>query len=125
VTRLEVPYQVVQVEVPIHGRPDSVLAVDAVDSGSVAGLTAGAVLRVRYPPDDPRAALLTDGARTFLTRNRYHYFPIVVGLPLIGILAAWGFRSRRRRTPMPPGARAPGQAIATSMLVISSIGLSG
>jgi hypothetical protein len=102
VRRLAVPYQVLQLLVPVQGRPDSVLAVDAVDSGSVAGLAFGAVLRVRHPEGDPRAALVTEAKRTFVVRNRYHYLPIVVGLPLIGMLAAWGFRDRRRRAAARP-----------------------
>jgi hypothetical protein len=96
-TRLAVPYQVVQLQVPVPGRPDSLLAVDAVDSGSVARLTVGAVLLVRYPTDDAREARLTDGTRTFVVRNRYHFLPAVVGLPLLGMLGGWGFRSRRKR----------------------------
>ena len=96
-TRLAVPYQVVQLQVPAPRQPDSLLAVDAVDSGSVAGLAVGAMLRVRYPKDDARAALLTEGTRTFVVRNRYHYLPAVVVVPLIGMLGAWGFQSRRKR----------------------------
>ena len=49
VRRLAVPYQVIELQVPIRGHPDSVIAVDAVDSGSVAGMAFGAVLRVRHP----------------------------------------------------------------------------
>ena len=96
-TRLAVPYEVVQLQVPFPGRPDSLVAVDAVDSGSVAGLTVGATLPVRYPAADPRGALLTGGMRTFVVRNRYHYLPAVIGVPLLGIVAGWGFRSRRKR----------------------------
>jgi hypothetical protein len=122
-TRLEVPYQVVELQVPVQGRPDSLLAVDAVDSGSVAGLAFGAVLRVRYPADDPRAALLTGGRRTFVARNRYHYLPIVIGLPLIGMLGAWGFRRRRYRSADRSGTGAPARAIATTLLLICVHGL--
>jgi hypothetical protein len=104
IRRLAMPYQVVELLVPVPGRPDSVVAVDAVDSGSVAGLAFGSVLPVRHPPDDPRAAMLTTGARTFLARNRYHLLPAVLGVPLIGMLGAWGFRHRRKR----PGNRAVG-----------------
>ena len=96
-TRLAVPYEVVQLQVPVAGRPDSLLAVDAVDSGSVSGLAVGAMLPVRYPTDDARGALLSEGTRTFIVRNRYHYLPAVVVVPLLGMLAGWGFRSRRKR----------------------------
>jgi hypothetical protein len=69
--------------------------VDAVDSGTVAGLAVGAVLSVRYGSGNARAARLTLGSRTFVQRNRYHYLPIVVGLPLLGMAGAYGFRRRR------------------------------
>ncbi len=124
IRRLAVPYQVIELLVAAPGRPDSVVAVDAVDSGSVAGLTFGAVLPVRHPSDDPRAAMLTTGTRTFLTRNRYHLLPAVLVVPLIGMLGAWGFRHRRRRA----GGRAvgvdPAREVATTVLVISTLGLS-
>jgi hypothetical protein len=93
--RLDQPYQVVELQLPLQGRPDSILAVDAVDSGSVAGLAIGTVLAVRYPPGDARGARLTAGTRTFLERNRYHCLPIAVGLPLLGMAGAYGFRRRR------------------------------
>jgi hypothetical protein len=113
-TRLAMPYQVVQLQVPVPGRADSLLAVDAVDSGSVAGLAVGAMLRVRYPKDDARVALLTEGARTFVVHNRYHYLPAVVAVPLIGMLGAWGFRSRRRRRAERSSTGNPTGAIASS-----------
>jgi hypothetical protein len=93
--RLDQPYQVVELKLPLPGRPDSLLAVDAVDSGSVAGLAVGTVLPVRHPPGDARGARLTAGTRTFGERNRYHYLPIAVGLPLLGMAGAYGFRRRR------------------------------
>ena len=95
VRRLDQPYQVIELQLPLPGRPDSILAVDAVDSGSVAGLTVGAVLSVRHPPRDARGARLILAARTFVERNRYHYLPIVIGLPLLGMAGAYGFRWRR------------------------------
>jgi hypothetical protein len=109
--RLAMPYQVVQLRFPNPGRSDSMLAVDAVDSGSVAGLQVRTEVPVRYDPRSPRDARLAVGTRTYLERNRYHFRTPVVGLALLGILAAWGARtgrSRRRvpRTPAaPPAAR--------------------
>jgi hypothetical protein len=93
--RLDQPYQVVELKLPMPGRPDSILAVDAVDSGSVTGLVVGTVLPVRHPPGDARGARLTAGTRTFGGRNRYHYLPVAVGLPLLGMAGAYGFRRRR------------------------------
>jgi hypothetical protein len=124
IRRLAMPYQVVELLVPVPGRADSVVAVDAVDSGSVAGLAFGSVLPVRHPTGDPRAAMLTRGTRTFLARNRYHLLPAVLVVPLIGMLGAWGFRHRRRRA----GGRAvgidPAREVATTLLVVSTFGLS-
>ena len=123
-TRLAMPYQVVQLQVPVPGRADSLLAVDAVDSGSVAGLAVGAMLPVHYPKDDARAALLTEGTKTFVVRNRYHYLPAVVVVPLIGMLGAWGFRSRRKRGAERYSTGNPARAVASSLLVLSASTLS-
>lgn len=68
--RLEVPYQVVQLAVPVQGGGDTVLAVDAVDSGSVAGLAFGALLPVRLEPAAPREALIDGGTQRFVEANR-------------------------------------------------------
>ncbi len=105
--RLTMPYQVVQLRFPSPGHPDSTLAVDAVDSGSVAGLQIGMELPIRYDPPSPRNAQLAAGARTYLERNRYHFRTPVIGIALLGILAAWGARtSRRRRSSSPTPAPA-------------------
>lgn len=109
--RLAMPYQVVQLRFSIPGHPDSTLAVDAVDSGSVAGLQVGMELPVRYDPGAPREAQLAVGARTYLVRNRYHFRTPVIGLSLLGILGAWGARTRRRRRARP--ARAAPSVAAT------------
>jgi len=106
--RLAMPYQVVQLRLAYPGHPDSTLAVDAVDSGSVAGLQVGTELPVRYDPRSPRDAKLVAGARTYLDRNRYHFRTPVVGIALLGILAAWGARSRRGRGRVPQEGSAEG-----------------
>ncbi len=93
--RLAMPYQVVQLRFPSPGHPDSTLIVDAVDSGSVAGLQVGRELPVRYDPRSPRDAKLAVATRTYLERNRYHFPTPVIGIVLLGILAAWGARTRR------------------------------
>jgi hypothetical protein len=99
VRRLTVPYQVVQLVLAVPGRPDSILAVDAVDSGSVAGLDFGATVSVRYDPRDPRQGRLASGRRTFLERNRYHFRVPMIGLAIVGMLGAWGARGRRTSRP--------------------------
>lgn len=97
VRRLALPYQVVQLRLAVPGRPDSVTAVDAVDSASVAGLSVGALLAVRYDPRNPRDARLDEGSRAFRERNRYHFLVPVVGVGVLGMLGAWGWRTRKRR----------------------------
>ena len=101
--RLEVPYQVVQLGVPTRGGRDTVLAVDAVDSGSVAGLAYGARLPVRLDPASPREAQLAGGTRRFREANRYHFLVPILGCGILGTLAGLGYRWRRRKS---DGARA-------------------
>jgi hypothetical protein len=91
------PYQIVQFQVPVPGRTDSVLAVDAVDSGSAPGLASGAIVPARYDPASPRHARLSQGTRSFMARNRYHFLVPIVGTALVATLAAWGWRVRRLR----------------------------
>ena len=93
--RLAVPYQVVELKVLAEGR-DAVLAVDAVDSGSVNGLAIGTHHTVRLDPAAPRDAQLAGGTRRFAAENRYHFFIPVIGCVLLGTLAALGYRMRQR-----------------------------
>ena len=95
--RLEVPYQVVELLVPVRGGRDTVLAVDAVDSGSVAGLAHGSVLPVRLDPAAPREAQLAGGTRRFVEENRYHFLIPVIGCGILGTVAALTYRWRRRK----------------------------
>lgn len=95
--RLSVPYDVVQLRFISVGRTDSVLAVDEVDAGSVASLSPGALVRVRYDPRAPRDAMLVDGSRSFRQRNRYHFLFLVLGCVGIGTASGLAWRLRRRR----------------------------
>ena len=97
VRRLAVPYQVVQLRLALPGGRDTVLVVDAVDSASIVGVNVGADLKVRYDPASPRDARLTIGSRTFIEKNRYHFRVSVIGVPILGTLGAWGWRSRRTK----------------------------
>jgi len=96
VRRLAIPYQVVELVVPTRSG-DSVIAVDAIDSGSVA-LTFGDTVPVRLDPAAPREARLATGTRLFVDRNRYHFLPAVLGFGLLGTLASLLFRRKRRDT---------------------------
>lgn len=94
--RLDLPYQVVELHLPnVSG--DTVLAVDAVDSGSVAGLAHGARLPVRLDPVEPHDARLAGGTRRFTEVNRYHFVGPVFGFVVLGTLAASGSAWRRSR----------------------------
>ena len=97
VRRLAVPYQVVQLRLALPGGRDTVLVVDAVDSASLVGVVVGADLPVRYDAASPRDARLTIGSRTFMEKNRYHFRVSVIGVPILGTLGAWGWRSRRAK----------------------------
>jgi hypothetical protein len=108
VRRLAMPYQVVQLRFVPDGRTDSVVAVDAVDSASIAGLTAGAIVPIGYDPAAPREARMTQGDRTFRERNRYHLVGTKIGLGVLAMLGAWGWRHRRTRAAL-AAARARGQ----------------
>jgi hypothetical protein len=97
VRRLAMPYEVVQLRFAPEGRPDSIVAVDAVDSASVAGLAVGAIVPIAYDPAVPRQARMTLGNRTFRERNRYHMLGPMIGIGVLGMLGAWGWRHRRTR----------------------------
>jgi hypothetical protein len=104
VRRLAMPYEVVQLQFAPDGRTDSVVAVDAVDSASVAGLTAGAIVPIAYDPRSPRDARMTLGSRTYRERNRYHFLVPLMGLGVLGMLGAWGWRHGRLRRSRIPSA---------------------
>lgn len=92
---LTLPYHVVQLRFTVPRWPDSVLAVDVVDSASVPGLAVGALLPIRYDPQAPRDARLALGTREFRERNRYHFRWLVVGSGLLGMVVA-ALRTRPR-----------------------------
>ena len=97
IRRLAMPYEVVQLRFAPPDLPDSVVAVDAVDSASIAGLTVGAIVPIAYDPRSPREARMTLGSRTYRDRNRYHFLVPVMGLGVLGMLGAWGVRHGRVR----------------------------
>jgi hypothetical protein len=92
---LTLPYHIVQLRFAVPEWPDSALAVDAVDSASVPGLAAGALLPLRYDPRTPREARLGVGTRAFRERNRYHFRWLVAGAGILVMLFA-ALRTRAR-----------------------------
>jgi hypothetical protein len=119
------PYQVVQLRLAVPGRPDSVLAVDAVDSASVPGLAVGATLRVRYDQRRPRDARLSQGTRAFRERNRYHFLIPVLGVGVLGVLGAWGWRVRRRKASPPAAHQEPRGRVGVSTGLVVVWALAG
>ena len=61
VRRLAVPYQVIELQVPVRGRPDSVVAVDAVDSGKRGGPGLRGSASSAPPPGRPSRCHGRDG----------------------------------------------------------------
>jgi hypothetical protein len=74
---------------------DTVVTADAVDAGSVAGLTPGANRAVRYDPAAPRNAQLASGTRTYAARNRPE--AILVSVLLVTLMTGAGLLVARRR----------------------------
>ena len=95
--RLTMPYQVVQLALWAGTIGDTVIALDAVDSGSVQGLAHGARLPVRLDPVAPREAQLAGGTRHFARANRFHFLIPVLGCVILGALAGLTYRWRRSR----------------------------
>ena len=106
-TRLAMPYEVVQLALWADDIGDTVIAVDAVDSGSVKGLAHGARLPVRLDPAAPREAQLAGGTRQFARANRFHFLIPVLGCVILGAIAAlaYGWRRRTARAASPTGER--------------------
>lgn len=98
---LLLPYYVVELGFVPAGARDTIVAVDAVDSGSVARLTHGTTVSILYDPRSPRSAVVTAGRRTYPVRNRplYWFFAAVIPAALtILLVLALG----RRRPPAVP-----------------------
>jgi hypothetical protein len=63
------PVEVVGIEFVPEGRTESVLAVDLIDAGSIAGLKVNAPVGVEYEGAAPRTAYVRSATRGFLSRN--------------------------------------------------------
>ena len=91
------PYLSVELTYVPAGSRDSVRAVDAIDAGSSASLATGASVAIRYDPERPRTAQLTQGTRTFRSRNRFDLWPETLAPGVLGILSLL-IRWKRRRS---------------------------
>lgn len=63
------PVEVVGVEFVPEGRTDPVVAVDLIDSKSVAGLREKSTVAIAYQADSPRTAYIRGASRTFVRKN--------------------------------------------------------
>ena len=95
------PYYVVELGFVPRGARDTVVVVDAVDSGSVAGLTYGARLPIRYDPGSPRNGVLAAGRRTYPAGNRPLYWFFAAGIPA-ALTVLFVLALNRRRPPTTP-----------------------
>ena len=88
-SRAPQPWQLVELVFVPEGRDQPVVAVDGVDRGTVAGLTEGARLAIRYPEAAPRAARLVAGERTYRLREWEQLGRDVfwIGVIIVGALA--------------------------------------
>lgn len=66
---LPAPYQLVELEFVPRGYHAAVIAVDAVDDGSIPYLAAPQSLAIRYDPANPRIAIISAGTRRFAEDN--------------------------------------------------------
>lgn len=98
-TPLRWPYDIVQLDFTPEGRAEPVIAVDLVEAGSVPNLTQGAVMRITWPQDDPRAAKIV-GARPAAPWANWFYSVfewIAFFVAVIVCFAVVGYLWRRRK----------------------------
>jgi hypothetical protein len=93
-------YQLVQLAFVPPSVGDTVVAMDAIDEGSVSALAPGTRVAITYALHDPRAARMEGARRTFARTNRVGLWTLgAVVFAVIGLLllarAAWG-RLRQR-----------------------------
>ncbi|MEP6688911.1 MAG: DUF3592 domain-containing protein, partial [Gemmatimonadales bacterium] len=99
------PYYVMELGFVPAGVRDTVVAVDAVDSGSVTGLAHGMTVAIRYDPGHPRSAVLAAGRRTYPSGNRPLYW-LFAGDPPLSLTILLLLALSRRPTP-PTKPRSP------------------
>lgn len=98
------PVDVVGLEFVPEGRAEAVVAVDAIDSGSVAGLKETDSVTVDYEADSPRTAYIQGATRRFPERNfsgamvaGVVYLAVVGGLLWLAHRVGQGYRRLVRR----------------------------
>ena len=93
-------YQLVQLAFVPQAVGDSVVAMDAIDDGSVPGLAPGARVAITYSLTDPRAARVDGARRTFARTNLMGIWTLgstvlaVIGLLLLGRASLHRIRGR-------------------------------
>ncbi len=98
-TQLRWPFDIVQLSFTPDGRDQSVVAVDVVETASVAGIVKGSAARITWPEDDPRSAKIV-GARPGAPWANWLYGLreiLALGAVVIAFILLIGWRKRRRR----------------------------
>lgn len=93
------PYQIVELTFVPQGSSDSVVGVDMIDAGSVAGIEAGAPVAMHYSAADPRWVSIDGASRTYYWKNLRSFGLIAAGILLLVIVAWIVARRRRARQP--------------------------
>lgn len=97
---LSQPYDIAALRFTPEGRTEAVVGVDKVDAGSVAGLTKGAAVPIRYEAANPRVVRLEGGTRTF-PRKAFQTAILTGGvfaaLLVVATLVGSGMRALGRR----------------------------
>lgn len=95
------PFEVVQVEFTPAELGLPVRATDAIDVGSVPGLTEGASVRIRYAPDAHRTIRIEGATREFVRANAWHegleWLAIAALCAAALLFGLWTIRRKRRR----------------------------
>ena len=91
------PYDLVEIRFVPTGQTEPVVAVDAVDRGSVPGLVAGGMIAITYAPGDPRGARIVGGGHTHAWKNLLGLAVVAVTLAILGIVGTIVASAMRRR----------------------------
>lgn len=95
---LPAPYQLVELEFVPRGYRAAVIAVDAIDDGSIPYLAVPQSLAIRYDPANPRRASISSGSRRFAEDNTsvFRTWTLIVVGALAGIAGLTWLAGRRR-----------------------------
>jgi hypothetical protein len=90
------PYELVVLEYVPEGRSDPVVAVDAIDAGSVPGLARGSTVAVAYAVDDVRSAIIEGGRHAHRVVNLISWVLFWFGGIALSVIAYFSFAMLRQ-----------------------------